>query len=332
MCPTTGRITGRPWVSSPPRVYRVVARQLPPLANSGVAPAIISPAELELECQAAPGSLHYGNAEQSSLIFAIGSFCAYPAVIGEGTPPFTFTIDAASASLPEGISLDESSGELAGTAQYLGVVEVDVRVTNAVGSRDTRVCIASAEAVQAINYGGGTDADDTTEIHLEVGEFFSSGLPMIEGTPPFQVSAANLPPWLSLDTQSGELSGVASLLHAWHGADADTTLRRSDIYVEIHVEVTNVVKGALAHHRIVLVMNGRLRFCAVNLLQGLKMEDVTVFIQQERFGPRTDSGGLPDTPEGRGAGRGGLERLGSLRKSQRVRKGEADWATTVLCS
>jgi large repetitive protein len=117
-----------------------------------------------------------------------------------GTPPVTaWTI--ISGSLPVGLSLNHSTGEVSGTPTVLGLSSFTVQATdsgNQTATRDLTLLIATPVTASANSF--------TTS----VGAAVSQSVTAAGGVPPygFLVNSGNLPPGLNLDANTGLISGT----------------------------------------------------------------------------------------------------------------------------
>ena len=90
----------------------------------------------------------------------------------------------------------------------------------------------------------------------------------MKGSGPFVWRASPLPPWLSLDAHTGELSGIAT----WRGQGGGG----EEGEVAIEVQVSNEVGGSRVMHRVVLVKGARVCVCVIDLFSGARMPHVRV--------------------------------------------------------
>ena len=123
-------------------------------------------------------------------------FNSGPMNVTGGTPPYTYSIVG---TLPNGLTLDTSTGAVTGTPTAAGTFTVEV--TDAVGNSSTNCMITINGPLlvtcQAINTG-------------EVGVPFNSGpMNVTGGTPPYTYSiVGTLPSGLTLDTTNGAVTGT----------------------------------------------------------------------------------------------------------------------------
>ena len=109
----------------------------------------------------------------------------------------------ASGSLPSGLSLNSSTGEVAGTPTVSGTFSFTVRVTDGAGftaDSPQSISLASGVSVSGSYTGSGTSG----------AAYSSSGVSASGGTPPYTwtVNSGSLPPGLSLNSSTGALTGT----------------------------------------------------------------------------------------------------------------------------
>lgn len=146
-----------------------------------------------------------------------------------GAAPYTFSL--ASGTLPTGLSLQASSGVIAGTASDAGVSNgLTIRVADSAGRTATSPVFSIA--VSAALTVAGTATTSAT-----VGEPYSAGFTASGGATPYVWSLASgtLPPGISLDASNGTVSGTASTTGSYPGiqlrvADADGRSALSSIF------------------------------------------------------------------------------------------------------
>lgn len=109
----------------------------------------------------------------------------------------------ASGSLPSGLSLNSSTGEVAGTPTVSGTFSFTVRVTDSAGF--------TADSPQSISLAAGVSVSGSYTGSGTSGVSYSStGVSASGGTPPYTwtVNSGSLPPGLSLDSSTGALTGT----------------------------------------------------------------------------------------------------------------------------
>jgi hypothetical protein len=126
-------------------------------------------------------------------------------VLTGGSPPFTWSIS--SGSLPPGLSLNAQTGTITGTPTQNGPFPFTVKVT------DSASPAASVTQVFAITVGNPAVPLSivTTSIGNGVaGIAYSKNIALTGGTPPYawSVSSGALPPGLSLNVQTGAVTGT----------------------------------------------------------------------------------------------------------------------------
>jgi hypothetical protein len=133
-----------------------------------------------------------------------GTGAAYSSSVAatNGVGPITYVVTAG--SLPDGITLDVSSGELSGTPLQVGDADFTIQATDADGDTGTRRYTLAITAGQV--------ADETADIQVEL----SPATVGIGGNVRFEVTVS---------TVSGPVtSGAVSLIDAETGATLDSTL------------------------------------------------------------------------------------------------------------
>ena len=118
-----------------------------------------------------------------------------------GVAPYVFSMTAG--SLPPGLSLNSGTGEIAGTPSATGVFTFTVTATDENGCTGSQTYTLSIDCAD-ISIAPATLVDGTT------GVVYSQTIVATGGTAPytFSVAAGALPPGLSLDASTGEISGT----------------------------------------------------------------------------------------------------------------------------
>lgn len=131
----------------------------------------------------------------------VGQAYSSSATATGGQPPYSWSV--ASGQLPPGLSL-AASGAISGTPAQPGNFSFTVRVADASLGAANKACAIAVNAALAITTGslpGGA-----------TGGLYSQQLSASGGTPPYtwSIAAGNLPPGLSLNGASGQISGAAT--------------------------------------------------------------------------------------------------------------------------
>jgi hypothetical protein len=123
---------------------------------------------------------------------------------GNVTASNTTSYSVISGSLPGGISLNGSNGNLSGTPTTAGTFTFNIRATGAGGTADTgNIIVSIAADVVAPAW-----TDNTLSGDLRVGIAYSDGVQASGTSPTYSVSVGSLPPGLTLNTSTGTVTGT----------------------------------------------------------------------------------------------------------------------------
>ena len=111
----------------------------------------------------------------------------------------------AAASLPEGLELDARTGQVAGMPSIPGNYEVPITAWNACGEANVSLRIHVMAAPTSLIYARGHKLCLALSVPMA-----PHTIEKIDGTGPFAFSASRLPPGLSIDDTSGEITGTPS--------------------------------------------------------------------------------------------------------------------------
>ncbi|HYA18814.1 MAG TPA: Ig domain-containing protein [Bryobacteraceae bacterium] len=159
--------------------------------SSGCSITIQSPPPLSVKCP--PSSATEGKAYTGS------------AVASGGTAPYTYSIS--SGSLPNGLTLNTSTGAITGTPTTPGTFDFTIGVkdssgaTGASGNNCSGGCSITVSPIISVSCPTGT---------ATVGTAYDSTPTVTGGTAPYKwsVSAGSLPPGLNLNNGTGEIKGT----------------------------------------------------------------------------------------------------------------------------
>ncbi|WP_408902873.1 putative Ig domain-containing protein [Methylobacterium radiotolerans] len=134
-----------------------------------------------------------------------------------GTAPYAFSL--ASGTLPAGLNLSPTSGAISGTPTAAGLAEgLTVKVTDAAGR--TAVSDAFRIAVTEVLAVSGSASSSAIAGQTYSAQFSASG-----GTGPYAwtLASGTLPPGLSLEAASGQISGTPTALGSYPGLQVRAT-------------------------------------------------------------------------------------------------------------
>ncbi|MBF9131694.1 DUF11 domain-containing protein [Plantactinospora sp. S1510] len=147
----------------------------------------------------------------------VGATYSVPLTVNGGTAPFVWSVSAG--TLPAGVTLNASTGLLSGTPTTAGTFGFTVRVLDASGQSATQALSVVIAPPPTLTF--------PTPPQGQVGIGYSIPLTVTGGTAPFtwSVTAGSLPPGLTLNPGTGQLSGTPTL-----GGNYSFTVRVMDSF------------------------------------------------------------------------------------------------------
>jgi hypothetical protein len=150
-----------------------------------------------------------------------GTPFAFPYILGPNTPsdflgctaapgndPIPYIWEVIAGALPSGLTINKCTGEITGTPTASGLIPFTLRITDSIGSIQTK-----AFEICVIEIAPGTLPNGTT------GGAYSQTLSVsscASGPASWQVDSGSLPPGLTLDDLTGVLSGTPTLAGSYN--------------------------------------------------------------------------------------------------------------------
>jgi streptogramin lyase len=187
----TGAITGTPTAAAPFAVTVTVTDSVTPTHQTASQPVTITIfSKLILNC--GPGGQ-----------VIVGTGLSSPCSAAGGVSPYVW----AASGLPPGVSISSSTGQITGAPTAAGTFLVIVTVVDSTTpTSQTSTQQFSVLVIAKLNLICGSSAAGTVGVVYSTGPCSSSG-----GTPPYIWSASSLPPGLSIDANTGTISGTPTL-------------------------------------------------------------------------------------------------------------------------
>jgi hypothetical protein len=158
----------------------------------------------------------------------VGSF-----YFGNVTASNTTSYSVISGSLPTGVTLNTSNGNISGTPSAAGTFTFNIRATGPGGTANTgNLSVTIAADVVAPAW-----VDNTLSGDLRVGIAYSDGVSASGTSPTYSVSVGSLPPGITLNTSTGAVTGTPTAQGSY-----SFTLRASNAGGEVTQAFTLVVK------------------------------------------------------------------------------------------
>jgi hypothetical protein len=152
---------------------------------------------------------------------------------GNVTASNTTSYSVISGSLPTGVTLNTSNGNISGTPSAAGTFTFNIRATGPGGTANTgNLSVTIAADVVAPAW-----VDNTLSGDLRVGIAYSDGVSASGTSPTYSVSAGSLPPGITLNTSTGAVTGTPTAQGSY-----SFTLRASNAGGEVTQAFTLVVK------------------------------------------------------------------------------------------
>jgi hypothetical protein len=158
----------------------------------------------------------------------VGSF-----YFGNVTASNTDSYAVISGSLPTGVSLNTSNGNISGTPSAAGTFTFNIRATGPGGTANT----GNLSVVISADVTAPAWVDNTLAGDLRVGIAYSDGVEASGTSPTYSVSVGSLPPGLTLNTSTGTVTGTPTAQGSY-----SFTLRASNTAGEVTQAFTLVVK------------------------------------------------------------------------------------------
>ncbi|MGD9732996.1 MAG: putative Ig domain-containing protein [Desulfamplus sp.] len=120
---------------------------------------------------------------------------------GGGASPYKWSVAGSGGTLPNGIVLNETNGELSGTPTLAGDYSFTIKATDTAGSTAQKEFFMHVSGTLSIATGAVPDGGK--------GEYYAFGLEASGGLPPYQwrIKSGTLPTGLSFSTGTGTISG-----------------------------------------------------------------------------------------------------------------------------
>jgi len=175
----------------------------------------------------------------------IGQAYDQPVSATGGTTPYAWSVS--SGSLPNGLSINASTGTISGTPTTAGTFEFTVQAADAGDPQQT-----DNQALSITVNPATLDITTTSLVSGKVGTAYNQPVSAIGGTTPYtwSISSGSLPPGLSINASTGTISGTPTTAGTFEftvqAADAGSQTAEKSFTIFIHPEGLFITTNSLA--------------------------------------------------------------------------------------